>query len=122
MLKKFWRSTKAASHITKCSTAILIVEGKAFEFKSTTGEVEVNEIFSLFSNQEESDTRFILYVNYAKTLGFKDVVVRSPDTDVFFILLYHACTIDIGIFLDTGSGKKRMLIDVSAKAKEFGPK
>ena len=120
MLKKVWGSTKASSHITKCSNAILIVEGKAYEFKCTTGDILVNEIFSLFSNQEESDTRFILYVNYAKTLGFKDVVIRSPDTDVFFILLYHACAIDIGIFLDTGSGKKRMLIDVGAKAKEFG--
>ena len=39
---------------------------------------------------------------------------------MFFILLYHACEIDIGVFLDTGTGKKRMLIDVSAKAKEFG--
>ena len=80
----------------------------------------MDEIFSLFSDQEESDTRFVLYVMYAKTLGFKDAIIRSLNTDVFFILLYHAFEIDIRIILDTGTGKKQMLIDVSAKAKELG--
>ena len=82
--------------------------------------IDVEEIFSLYSNQEESNTRFMLYVNHAKMIGFKNVVIRSPDTDVFFILLCHACDMDITIYLDTETGRKRQLINVSEKAKEVG--
>ena len=62
----------------------------------------------------------MLYVNHAKMIGFKNVVIRSPDTDVFFILLCHACDMDITIYLDTETGRKRQLINVSEKAKEVG--
>ena len=36
-----------------------------------------------------------------------------------FILLYHACNIAITIYLDTGTGKKRQLINVRENSKEF---
>ena len=36
-----------------------------------------------------------------------NVVIGSPGTDVFFILLCHAYHIDITIYLDTGTGKKK---------------
>ena len=39
-------------------------------------------------------------------IGFKNIVVHSPDTDVFFILLCHACDMDITVYLDTGTRKK----------------
>ena len=120
LMKKVWCSADAIPQLQKCSTAILIVEGKAYSFKCSDEEVNVEEIFSLCSNQEESDTRFILYVAYAKLLVFESVVVRSPDIDVFFILLYHSNYIDITIYLDTGTGKKRILINVSEMAKELG--
>ena len=59
-------------------------------------------------------------MNHAKMIGFKNVVIRSLDTDVFFILLCHGCDMDITIYLDTGTGKKRQLINVSEKAEEYG--
>jgi len=42
-------------------------------------QVEVNDVPTIYSNQEETDTRVILYLHHAATLGYKDAVVRSPD-------------------------------------------
>ena len=75
----------------------------------------------MYSNQEETDTRVILYLHHAVSLGYKNAVVRSPDTDIFVILLFHAHKIKLNIFLDTGSGKHRKLINISEMAKDFGP-
>ena len=62
------------------------------------------------SNQEETDTRIVLYIKYAEILGFPTVVVRTPDSDIFFILLFHASSFNIGIYLDIGIGKNRKLV------------
>ena len=81
--------------------------------------IDLEEIISLCSNQEESDARFILCINHAKMIGFKNVVIRSPDTDVFLFLLYYTCDMDITIYLGTVTGKKRQLINAGEKAKEY---
>lgn len=54
-------------------------------------------------------------------LGYKSAVVRSPDTDIFFILLHYCSSIDLKIYLDNGTGKKRRLIDVTTFAESLGP-
>ena len=48
----------------------------------------MREIEELKSNQEETDTRVVRYLNYAVKLGYKSAVVRTPDSDIFFILLH----------------------------------
>ena len=83
-------------------------------------QVTVYEIEELFSNQEETDSHVVLYLNHAVKLGFKSAVVRTPDTDIFMILLYHSHLIDITIFLDTGTGKNRKLINISELGESFG--
>ena len=47
-------------------------------------------------------------------------MVRTPDSDIFFILLFHANSINLIIYLDTGTGKNRKLINVSEIAKDKG--
>ena len=81
-------------------------------------KVVVAELTSLRSNQEETDTRVVMYLHHAQKLGFKSAVVRTPDSDIFFILLIHAH--DLTIYLDTGTGKHRSLINISELAAEFG--
>ena len=39
---------------------------------------------------------------------------------IFFILLHHAHTFDIRIYLDIGTGKSRPLINIMAKSQELG--
>lgn len=88
--------------------------------KNYAFQVVIREIEELVSNQEETDTRVVLYLNYAVRLGFKSAVVRTPDTDIFFILLHYAHSIPITIYLDTGSGKHRQIINVSELSESKG--
>ena len=53
-------------------------------------------------------------------MGFKSAVVRSPDTDIFFILLHHSHKINITIYIDIGTGKNRRLIDVTKFGESLG--
>ena len=62
----------------------------------------------------------MLYLHHAVNLGYKNAVVRTPDTDILVILLYHAHTISLTIYLDTGSGKHRKLINLSDLAASLG--
>ena len=85
-------------------------------------QVEFSELPQLCSNQEETDTRVVLYLHHAVNLGYKNAVVRTPDTDILVILLYHAHTNSLTIYLDTGSGKHRKLINLSDLAAFCGRK
>ena len=79
----------------------------------------MNELPARYSNQEETDRRVVLYLHHAVALGYKNAVVRTPDTDIFVILLFHAHAINL--YLDTaGSGKHRRLLNVSELAKSMG--
>ena len=69
--------------------------------------------------QEETDTRVVLYLQYAESSGFKDAVVRSPDSDIFFILLHYASSFKITIYLDTGTWEHCQLINVTALSKSL---
>ena len=62
----------------------------------------------------------MLYLHHAAILCYRNAVVRTPDTDIFLILLYHAHAIRLTVFLDTGSGKQRKLINVSELAESLG--
>ena len=80
----------------------------------------VSQIHELVSNQEETDTRVVLYLNYTIKLWYKSAVLRTPDTDIFFILLHYAHSIPLTIYLDTGSGKHRQIVNVSELSESKG--
>ena len=106
LLLKVWSSSEAATRLEACQEAILIVNGKAHKLSVANGKVEVAEIQHLYSTQEETDTRVILYLNYAAQEGYRSAVVHTPDSDIFFILLYYADSVNLTIYLDTGTGKQ----------------
>ena len=83
-------------------------------------QVTANRIHELTSNQEETDTRVVLYLKFAAQMGYKSTVIRTPDTDILVILLHHAHPLQITIYLDTGMGKHRRLINVSELAERKG--
>ena len=82
-------------------------------------QVTANEIHELVSNQEETDTRTVLYLKYAAKFGYKSAVVKTPDINIFFILLHHAQSIALTVFLDIGTGKHRQLVNVSKAAESL---
>ena len=65
---------------------ILIKQGEAFKLTSN----EVTPIPSLRSNQEESDSRVVLYSIFAASSGYSNVKVKTPHSDLFWILLHHS--------------------------------
>ena len=81
--------------------------------------MRVSEIHELMSSQEETDTRTVIYLKYAAKLGYESAVVRTPDTDIFFIL-YHARHIALTIYLHVGNGKQRKVVNVSEIADRNG--
>ena len=80
----------------------------------------MTEIPKLESDQEEIDTRVVLYCSYAVE-EYNYVRVRSPDSDIFFILLYYASKINITLLFDTGSRCKRRLLNISQLTHDFTP-
>ena len=83
-------------------------------------QVETSLLPEIDSTQEETDTRVVLYLHQAAAWGYENAVVRTPDTDIFMILLMHAHGINLTIFIDTGTGKNRRLINISELAESFG--
>jgi len=83
-------------------------------------QVTAKEVHELISNQEETDTRTVVYLRYAAKIGYKSAVVRTPDSDIFFILLYHAQSISLTVYLDIGTGKHRQVVNVSKLAEILG--
>ncbi|XP_041346965.1 CD166 antigen homolog, partial [Gigantopelta aegis] len=74
-------------------------------------------ILELRSNQEETDSRVVLYCIYAAEQGYQYARVRSSDSDIFWIFLYHTREIDITILFDTGHGNKNHRINITNLSK-----
>ena len=100
---------------------ILIAEGHAYSFKSDdqTQHTIVQELTSLYSNQEETDSRVVLYCKYAHEHSYEHVRVHSPDIDIFFILIHHAKTLPCTIYFDTGTGNNKRLINITERVADY---
>ena len=48
------------------------------------------------------------------------ILVRSLDSDIFFILLYYAAEVNATVIFDTGHGNQRHLLDLSAFSTAYG--
>ena len=74
----------------------------------------------LSSTQEETDTRVVIYTMYGKEQGYKTVKVRTPDSDIFFILLHHVDRLEgVNLLFDTGSGNHRKLLNVTELSRAY---
>ena len=94
-------------------TVIAVCDEKAYKLSTDDiVSVKMTEVSELQSSQEETDTRVVLYCNYAADNDYDYVKVRSPESDIFFILLYYAADLGIRILFDTGTGNKRRLLDI----------
>ena len=112
LLLRVWSEDEVAD-MYKDRKLVLIAEGHAYSFDNQQQHTRVTEIPSLYSNQEETDSRVVLYCKYAHDQGSEHVRVRSPDTDIFFILLHHAKTLPCTIYFDTGTGNNKRLVNIT---------
>ena len=92
LLLKLWSGNEYSSKLRR-SKVIVICEGVVHLLFSEDGlTTKQVEIHSLRSTQEETDPRVILYSDYAKRKGYNFVRIKSPDSDIFFILLHFSHT------------------------------
>ena len=108
LIHRVWSSVEFSSKMND-RKFIMVRNGEAFELSSR----EKHTIPNLMSNQEETDSRVVLYAMYAASQGYERVRIRTPDSDIFWILLHHARSIDIEILYDTGFGNKKQMINIS---------
>ena len=73
----FQQISVAVSHVKECKTSVVGCGGKAFNLTENDGKDNAHEIHKLNSNQEETNTKVILYLKYAAQKGFKSTVVRT---------------------------------------------
>ena len=120
LVLRVWSDDEVADKY-KNNKVILIAEGHAYSFRSDEQQQHtlVQELASLYSNQEETDSRIVLYCKYAHEQGYEHARVRSPDTDIFFILIYHAKTLPCTTYFDTGTGNNKRLINITELVADY---
>lgn len=106
-----WQENKYAEYLSSrelffvCADQCLLLT----THDGTTTDCSI--VQSLCSSQEEADTRIILHCFYAATTC-QELVIHSPDTDVFLLLLYFTKDISTPVFLHTGTGIHRRIINM----------
>ena len=81
----------------------------------------ITEIPKLVSDQEEIDTRVVLYCSYAVDEEYNYIRVRGADTNIFFILLYYASKINTTLLFEPGFRCKRRLLNIFQLTHDFTP-
>jgi hypothetical protein len=91
---------------------------ESFNGKNIVAEL----VDDLKSNQEEADTRIILHCLHIARDSSDDCVitVRSPDTDVFILLLHFTSGLQQKVLFDTGVGNNRCQIDLQKVSQNVG--
>ena len=80
-------------------------------FGITTDETQL--VQELQNNHKEADTQMLLHARHA-SMSCGKIIVSSPDTDVFMIMLLKVTEMNGQLFMLTGTGNKRRIIDVNS--------
>ena len=115
---KEWESDKYAKKLRN-REVFFVCEEECTLLYSDSDESTIAVPFpDLNSSQEEADTRIILHYQYAsRQSNCETIVVRSPDSDVFLLLLSFSDTIGNTLIFYTGCRNNWQQINVSQIAK-----
>lgn len=103
---------KADACLLRGVEVVLAHEDKCHRFIQSNEQLTCSEVEELSCDHEEADTRMIAHARHASQL-YHDIVIKSPDTDVFFIALNACLNINADIFFETGVGNGRRVISLS---------
>jgi hypothetical protein len=112
-----WRH--ADPQALKCVEVFLAHEDKCHKLTELLGDMSCTEIEELSSDHEEADTRMIAHARHA-SLSYSNVIVKSPDTDVFLIALNAINDIIANLFFETGKGNARRIISLNKTKQHIG--
>jgi len=116
-----WKTVRYAPKL-KGLTVFFVSESDCTKLQSEDGlTITASAVPELMSNREEADTRIILHCLQASqhvptTCG---IVVRSPDTDVFVLLLHYSFQIPHQLLFDTGCANNSRQLDIHKLASEL---
>ena len=80
-------------------------------FQITADETQL--VQELQSKHQEADTRMLLHTLHA-SISCDKIIVSSPDTDVFMIMLSKVTEMNRQLLMLTGTGNNRRIIDVNS--------
>lgn len=108
-----WTKPKFAPML-KGRRVFIVCENKCIKLTSHDGVDVITSLQDdLCSNHEEADNKIVLHAIQASAESAdRTVTVRSPDTDVFVLLLHYVDKIENVLLFDTGYGNNRRLIDI----------
>ena len=109
-LFKEWSSVVPA--MLKNVTLIVTHGEKCHMIEYTNDKLLVREIVKLISDNEEADTRMLLHALNASTY-FKNVIIKSLDTDVFILSHSKSRFLTSQLYLLLGNASNSELINVS---------
>ena len=95
------------------SLLIFFKEGRAYDINT---QMETTE---LQSDQEETDSRVVLYCMYAAEKGYQYVRVKTPNSDILWILMFHANKIKAAVLYETGHGNKKRLLNITELSQHY---
>lgn len=81
----------------------------------------IQEIAALSCDHEEADTRMLLHANHASQ-SHGSVLIKSPDTGVFIIMLSFCRILQCNLFFEIGVKEKTRVIDVKCVQQQIGEK
>ena len=96
---------------------------ECFRYTATSDGVNKTCVESMTNEHIEADTRIIFHLKTISNTPGEVVVIRSNDTDVLCILVYHMKTILANVFMDTGydHNNTRKYIDLNSLSMALGP-
>ena len=71
-----------------------------------------SEIKELYCDHEEADTRMILHTMHASQ-SYRNIIIKSPDTDVLLIALNACLSADADILFETGIGTGKRIVSLN---------
>ena len=116
-LKTEWEKDKYALKL-KGKQLYFVDEERCYLFTSFDGKfVTACLVEDLYSSQEQADTRIILHCLHASQQPHtKKIVVKSPDTDVFLLLLSYCDDIGKTLIFQTGTRNSKRQINITRMA------
>lgn len=75
-------------------------------------------VTSLSCKQEEADQRMLLHANHSRENGTDQVIIHTPDTDVFIFMLHFQE--DVGkLYMKIGKGNKKRIININTGERQI---
>ena len=77
--------------------------------RADTPMLLVEEVPELFSDHEEADTRLLLHAKHASQ-NHSDIIIKSPDPDVFVLCVAKANEITGNLLFETGAKERNRIV------------